>query len=412
MTSWTRNSDIKKRLEKKWNKGEFLARSVSPDPFEPLHIPLKRPNARELANEFEAARAWVAHLVHHAGTERKKGYAIEWQEVNHRTLGKNKIPQRVVFRTLEEIFDYLAKTAEADRYEKRFKEITTRFPELEELLKEKPHEVLAHDPDWETLLAIVDHIRAHPRPGIYLRQLEIPGVDTKFIETRKAWLTRLLTCLLPPEAVDTDAKGPSAFEHRFGFRAKPARIRFRTLDPDLSPMGLSDLEMPAADFNDLPVKPATVFVVENEITGLSFPFFPKGMVIIGLGYGLSALSGALWMHDRPVWYWGDLDTHGFAMLDQIRHHFPRTRSFLMDEATLLSHKALWGEEPSPTGRDLALLTSDEAGVYDALRHNLHGRHLRLEQERISFSLVRQMVEEIQKDRAHPPLLSQGKFKAK
>ncbi len=102
---------------------------------------------------------------------------------------------------------------------------------------------------------------------------------------------------------------------------------------------------------------------------------------------------------RPIWYWGDMDTHGFAMLDQIRHYFPQTRSFLMDEATLLSNRVLWGKEPSPTHRDLRLLTHEEAGVYDGLRHNRYSPQLRLEQERIPFSRVRQVVKDIET----PPL---------
>ncbi len=31
----------------------------------------------------------------------------------------------------------------------------------------------------------------------------------------------------------------------------------------------------------------------------------------------------------------------------------------MDEATLLSHKALWGREPSPVSRDLLLLKASK-----------------------------------------------------
>lgn len=95
-----------------------------------------------------------------------------------------------------------------------------------------------------------------------------------------------------------------------------------------------------------------------------------------------------------LWYWGDMDTHGFGMIDMIRHYFPRTRSFLMDEATLLSHKHLWGNEPSPVNRDLPQLLPHEARVYDALINHTHAPNLRLEQERISFTIVRRAVEDI------------------
>ncbi len=397
MTPWTRNDDIKKRLLKKWQKGEFLARSVGSAPFEPLRIPLKRPNAKELAHEFDKARTWVAHIIDHAGTETKKGFDIEWQVVNHRTLGKNKMPKAVIFHTLDDLAAYLGKAPEIRRYHQLFKKITAQFPELEPLLMEKPLDVLAHDKVWPQLLAIVSWIRDHTRPGIYIRQLEIPGVDTKFIETHRGWLTRLLTAALPPESLKDGATGKGAFERRFGFKPKPARIRFRILDPTVSPMGLTDLAIPAEEFNHLTIRPDTIFVVENEITGLSFPPFPRAMVIIGLGYALSCLSSICWMKDRAIWYWGDMDTHGFAMLDQIRHYFPQTRSFLMDEATLLTHKALWGTEPTPTHRDLTLLTPEEADVYDRLRYNRYAIQLRMEQERIPFSLVRRVVKDIQKD---------------
>lgn len=403
MKSWTRNKDIKLRLEKKWDKGQFLVKIVESGPFDPFRIPLKRPNAGELASEFEEAREWVAHLVRHGAGENKPGFSIEWQTINHRVLGKNEIPKAVVFYTLEDVISYLGKKVQADRFETLFHEIVGRFPELKTPVLKKPMLVLAHEPVWDKLLAVVSWMKTHPKPGIYLRQLEIPGIDTKFIETHRDILTRLLTAVIKPEAVNQEAKGKHAFEHRFGFRCKPARIRLRILDPALSVMGLTDLEIPEDQFRKLNLKPDTVFVVENEITGLAFPPFPRGIVIIGLGYGLSVLSHVPWintgLNNLCVWYWGDLDTHGFAMLNRIRHYLPETRSFLMDEATLFAHKAFWGNEPSPTSRDLPLLTPDEAKVYHSLGQNKYAQNLRLEQERISYSLVLDFIRGIEPGRA-------------
>ena len=315
MTSWTRNSDIRKRLERKWTTGKILALCVSDQPFEPLRIPVKHPTARELTHQFDKARTWVEHIKEHAGKQNKKFYSIEWREFTHQTLGKNKLPKAVIFQTLDHILSYLGKTKQTEHYQTLFKEITAPYPELAGLLIQKPHEVLKHGLVWEKLLAIVSYMKKNPCPGIYLRQLEIPEVDTKFIETHKSWLVKLLTCVLPQNAVKNQAKGAAAFENRFGFRSKPARIRFRTLDPDFTLMGLSDLEIPANDFRHLPITPDTVFIVENDINGLAFPPFSKALVIFGLGYGLTALSQAHWMADKPIWYWGDIDTHGFAMLN-------------------------------------------------------------------------------------------------
>lgn len=394
MTAWTRDTDIKNRMQKKWDSGEILALSVSGSPFEPFRIPLKSPSSKALTHEFEVARDWVAHLARHARKPSGHGYDLEYREISHKTLGRNKVPEAVVFQSLEDLTAYLGKTRETTRYQALYKTVTARFPALGPMLRKSPLDALAHESVMDRILAIAAHLLANPHPSIYLRELDISGVDTKFIEAHKAYLTKVLDAVLPPGAINGAFTGASHFENRYGFLSKPGRIRFRILDPELAILGLKDMEIPVKDFCELPISPDTVFIIENEITGLSFPLFPRAMVIFGLGYGLRRLSGARWMEDKHLWYWGDIDTHGFVMIDQIRHYFPRTRSFLMDEETLLSHQALWGSESSPAIRDLTLLTQKEAALYDALRKNRFAPSLRLEQERISFSNVQKAVEAI------------------
>jgi len=406
MTPWTRIPEVRSRLLKKWDRGTFLPQVLTPDAFEPLRIPLKHPASGELTREFDRARTWIAKILKSAGKTDPPPFHIEWKQVNHRTLGKNKIPKALIFYDLACLLSFLGKTRDAQTYHTLFTRITGQFPELTLLLKDRPMEVLAHEAVWDKLLCIITYLSAAPRPGIYIRQLEIPGVDTKFIQAHKAFLTRLLTAVLPEDTVDATAKGAAGFERRFGFKSKPARIRLRSLDPELTIMGLTDLEIPVQDFNHLPICPETVFIVENEISGLAFPDFPNAMVILGLGYGLSALAGAQWMTPLPIWYWSDLDTDGFAMLNQLRRHFPQTRSLLMDQATLLAHKALWGKDPKPAIRDLPLLTPEEAAVYQALKQNLYAPQLRLEQERISFKAVRKAVDLIRNSTATPSLFNQ------
>ena len=42
-----------------------------------------------------------------------------------------------------------------------------------------------------------------------------------------------------------------------------------------------------------------------------------------------------WLRRCAVHYWGDIDTHGFAMLARARRALPQTESLLMDRDTLL-----------------------------------------------------------------------------
>lgn len=82
---------------------------------------------------------------------------------------------------------------------------------------------------------------------------------------------------------------------------------------------------------------------------------------------------------------GDIDTHGFAILDRARRAVPQLQSVLMEERTLLSHRSLWGTESSQCPNvPLDALTAKEKTVYDGLRINSWGHNVRLEQERLEW----------------------------
>ena len=48
----------------------------------------------------------------------------------------------------------------------------------------------------------------------------------------------------------------------------------------------------------------------------------RGILLFGQGYALDRLGDIPWLHRCPLHYWGDIDTHGFAILDRLRAHFP------------------------------------------------------------------------------------------
>jgi hypothetical protein len=115
------------------------------------------------------------------------------------------------------------------------------------------------------------------------------------------------------------------------------------------------------------------------------------MVVWGRGYAVDVLAPLRWLDELDVVYWGDIDTHGFAILSRLRGQFPRVRSMLMDRATLLGHRDQWVPEPSPVAAELSGLTDEEAGVYADLVAGVYGPTVRLEQERVSFGAVERAI---------------------
>ena len=145
------------------------------------------------------------------------------------------------------------------------------------------------------------------------------------------------------------------------------------LDPDVPLLGgARDLTVTAEAFSTLRLPVHTVIVTENLVNFLALPERPGTLAIYGGGYGFSSLRDAALAGDCEVLYWGDLDTHGFRILDQLRAVHPHVASVLMDEATLLAHRDAWGSEPSPSRAALTRLTAEETALYEALGNDTFG----------------------------------------
>lgn len=136
----------------------------------------------------------------------------------------------------------------------------------------------------------------HPRPGIYLRQVDLPGVHSKFIEAHRGVLAELLDWVLPVDAVDVTKAGVSLFAGRYGFLDKPTHIRFRVFDPVIQAVPSSvcpDVTLDAESFSRVGLAVKRVFIIENETTFLAFLQLGDAIVIFGTGYGWEALAQPL-----------------------------------------------------------------------------------------------------------------------
>lgn len=386
-SQWTTVADIKSLLLKRWQQGLFLREAIETSETSglfPLRIPLKNPTPSQSGEDYSSARTWVQSFQE---AEKTYGFTVEWREINHRQLGRNEIPVAVVFATLGQAVEHIKKPKELGQFKGDVQELLSRFPKLKDWLLKYPHKVLENTGQWEKLLRTLDWMVANPRPQCYLRQISLPEIDTKFIEQHKKLLAEWLDILLNPEDIATEFTGISNFERRYGFIAKPAQIRFRILDNSLFIQGLSDIAVTVDEFCRLDLDVETIFVTENDINGLAFPEFKRAIVIFGRGYGFDYMVQAQWMKNKSIWYWGDIDTHGFAILSQFRKYFPQAQSLLMDRETLLAHQAHWVTENNSTLSNLPNLNADEAALFDDLKSDRIGKCLRLEQEYVAFDTL-------------------------
>ncbi|QSA99199.1 hypothetical protein JWZ97_18880 [Methylococcus sp. EFPC2] len=376
-----------------WERGELLRDAVTGHARFPLRLTLKAPGSTDITDRFESVRAWAAELATAAPMR------VEWREVRHRVQGVQRLPSSVWIDSMENALTWLGRRRDWERFSALVAATKVAHPALLFWLERHPLQALELADDWPRLLAVVGWLMAHPRPGIYLRQVDLPGVHSKFIETHRSVLTGLLDLALPGDAVDLTKTGVGQFATRYGFLDKPPRIRFRVIDPEIqSVRGLvcPDMTLDADSFSRLKLDVRRVFITENETNFLAFPRAKEAIVIFGAGYGWDALARSLWLKDCAMYYWGDIDTHGFAILDQLRGQFAHVESFLMDRETLNVHAAVWGVEDKPVLADLSRLIADECALYDDLRDNRIRQSLRLEQEYVGFGWLSKRLESLLK----------------
>lgn len=239
------------------------------------------------------------------------------------------------------------------------------------------------DIDFDRLLNVTSWLLENPASGLYVRQLPIPGVDTKWLEKRTGLVTEFLGLLRGHPA-------KNEFFEATGLKRMPQRIRMRVLCPELRTRvgGLSDVEATVEDLALLDLRPSSVLMVENLASGASLPDMAGVVAFIGFGNAVTLSAQLKWAQGLPAVYWGDLDTHGIAILGRARRVFPGLRSILMDEATLEQFKELTVQEPTQClEADFDFLTEAEKAVFIGLKDGTWGPRLRLEQERIPWPLA-------------------------
>jgi hypothetical protein len=370
MAEWSEPTDVAAKVRRRWTSGELLKSYGRGTEFEPIEVPLRGPKAGEIGADLGRVQAWATRLERGAAG----GYDVIRKPIGGRAGGRNEVPARAVVTSYAQAWRLLGVEAEVASYDEILM-LTADLATARAWVLARPHAALTVGDDWPGVLAAREWLEEHRGRGRSVREITARGVDTKFVEKHRAVLATLLDV---PSAA-------SGFAAGLGLRERPARVRLR-FDEGFAglPASLSEATVRVDELSAARVTVQSAIIVENEITFLSVPVPREGLVIWGEGFRVSRAGSLPFLTDVPVHYWGDLDTHGFAILHQLRSWLPQTESFLMDAATLHQHRERWGQEPAPTTAALSRLTGAEQALYGELVTDRHGERVRLEQERIDW----------------------------
>jgi hypothetical protein len=388
MAPWSSVDDLVAVLQKRWRSGRYLSDYAKGLKWTPIELPIKAPSAKDLLDQFDDVVKWIERFQRECRTSGGRGcFVVEYRTIKGRNLGSNSVPVRVRVESFDQLCTLLRTNDEVRSLDRILEQTNQAMPEITPWVVAHPLKAISYAETWSGLLAILDWIAATPTEGLYLRQMDVEGIDTKFVDCHRRLLDELLVTVLPEGRIDTRYSAGD-FTRRYRFRPKPEYTRFRVLESEPAlPGGLSELTVRTEELATLELTCGTVFIVENEITFLAFPRVPDAIVVFGSGFGVTSLRPFPGLEDKEIVYWGDIDTHGFDILSRLRARFDRVRSMLMDRPTLFAHRGQWVTEPNPTSRALSNLTEAERELYGDLIEGRFGPAIRLEQERVRFSIL-------------------------
>ncbi|MHA7303738.1 DUF3322 domain-containing protein [Arthrobacter sp. TMN-49] len=356
--------------------GQWAAATPTPAPA--LALPLHPPTEAQALKQGRAAIDWVGSWNGIAG--------VIWSERQWASLGRQRVPGRLVLEGPIDVARFCGTLSHWRRISERAARLMewaaatprpappgTDFPAA--VARSIVAVEALDDADFARLAGVLDWLRDHPESGLYVRQLPIRGVDSKWVGAHRGLVERL-------HSAATGAEG-------LGLAKAPGTIRVRFLDPTLAPGGLVDVGAPAASLAALELAPSTVFVFENLESVLAMPPMTGAVVVHGSGYAVDRLAAIPWIRAGRILYWGDLDSHGFAILNRFRSYGLAVTTVLMDVPTLDEYMDLCVPEPKPATGTFAHLLPEERHVMAELAAR---GNVRLEQERLEWAYALAVLE--------------------
>lgn len=374
-------------------------------------LPLHPPTAATALRDPAAVSAWIESWRTAPEVLRE---GVHWQERRWAQLGSQHLPVRWEGWGA----DLLARAA-GERTARTWRVLSARVEEATSALSEASDEGAGAGTDEDRVPALQAEVASavagqrsrwlemsphdahltiraatwflsHPRSGVRIRQVPLPGMHTKWLSQHRAVVSRLVA------AGRADGSGD------LGLAPEPVFHDLLVLDPALR-AGLSPAQpgfprasrIGLADLPEQALRPRVVIICENSETVQVLPDLAGTIALSGSGYSVPELLAVPWIASAPILYWGDMDADGFRILDRARHHHPRVRSVLMDRATLETHRDL----VVPAGPRSPVALEQLTRAEQALHEELTATGDRLEQERIELGyaveVLRRAVAEVE-----------------
>lgn len=386
----TKSEDIKRAALNKWK--EFLRSTIKDETFFPwFYKGAKRDRKANFIDQLKDQEELIRNSKDVIG----KGYKLKTETITSKLYGAQTEIEAIYIDTADDFLYIADKKREYSNFKKGVQALSSfwekegisiailkewELDNLDEMIKDR------EDDFWTMLLISLKWLLDNPDSNIYIREIPVE-VHSKFIENNSKLISSLYSKI---KAIDKY----TSIENLCGLKTKEPLIRFRVKSANRE-----ETALPKSAFDELErhidtTKLKKAIVIENEIVYLTFPLDDELLIIFGSGFkAIDALKDAKLLDFLKIYYFGDLDEHGFDILSLFRKEHPNTESFLMDIETynVFSQYAVKGQRENV--KDIEKNLNDkELELFRYLK--AHSDKNRLEQERITQAYIIENIEKL------------------
>ncbi|MCA9206185.1 MAG: hypothetical protein KDA59_24200 [Planctomycetales bacterium] len=371
-------ADLQLRLRRQWNNADLRTSRLLGEGVElPIELSIGLPTPTDLLSRLEQVKQHVEQW------RKVRIGEVVWTDRSYRSASESiRVPR--CWR-IHEPSQWSAACNDV--------EITNEFNRLTELFATCDpvfHEVIARRRSLTCNRAVEEvaqacrvamNIQPGDADGRPLRLLSEFGTDTKFFERNRSLLLTLLDQRFDGEAsrlgLESFLDAATEGEHW---------LLVHELERGLLPF--PQLRVRGSDLFSRSLPGRHLLIIENENCHHLLPEVRGAVAVLGSGFNVGWTS-APWLVDRPVAYWGDIDTWGLRILSDVRRALPHVQSLLMDRGTFEHNIDKAVAEPTPASlTPPEFLNSPETLLYLRLLESQRGR---LEQEFIDARTVQQAI---------------------
>lgn len=234
-----------------------------------------------------------------------------------------------------------------------------------------------------------EFMKGRRKKPVYLREFTAKGVDTKFFENNIRYLRELYNILN-----NANLEKSEDLYNALNITSYPEDedyVTLRLMTDSTSNIHIQNIKVYYKELNNLQAKPQKVVIIENKATFYRFPETEGCICIWGDGFAVTGLlSNISFIKDAAkIYYWSDIDTDGYTMLNNIRKCYPKVKSLMMGEKfvkNVIQYNVKdTGSEKSVNSLDR--LNDDEKKAFAYISQN----RLRIEQEKIPHELIEEQI---------------------